>query len=318
MSSFHFIKYIFLNRYRKLTYKDSGPFYFFSFLYFLSLYQLYFWENPYSNKVILLMFFLQNISFLYRKDFSFLKKTIGVKKALFIVIIDLCLLSLFFLIITFFKSLFFLIIELLFIILIPFVLLLKKINTSSIHFFSSKDPLWINYIREKPWGLILLLIVYYIQFQALLIQNKGLFHVATCGSLLFVLNVYTENEHFFYLKISSKDIKKHLLYLLFINIKNTFYILVPSVLLITFYGIENFQSILIILSAVSLLFWMRYYFLKNNLSKNFFGLILTIVIAGFYNQEDKLAFFFLVGIMNVIFFKIIINKFVNFSNTKNQ
>lgn len=315
MNNFYIIKYIFLNRFRKLTYLDSGPFYFFGLLYLISIYQLYFLKSEYSDKLVLFMFFLQNISFLQREDFVFLRKQMSIKNALFIITIDLLLLSLPLLIFTFFKAPSFFLIEIIALLTLPLTLLLKRRNGFKINLFSSKDALWNSYIRKKPWSLLLLLVVYYVQFQALLIHNNGLFHVVTCGILLFTLNIYLEKEYFIYLKLSSKNLEKYLAYLLIINIKNIFYISIPSILILIFYGIENIYKFLLIVFSGSLLFWERYLFADKPILKNFIGLITIILVASIYNFEEKLSLILLVVILiNILLLKITPNRLTIFLN----
>ena len=141
MSSFHTLKYIFLNRYRKLTFSDSGPFYFFGIIYLVSIYQLLYWENEYSLYIILIIFLLQNISFLQRNDFSFYRKQMGAFRAILLIKTDLLLISLPILSVSACKNISLLLIEEFFLLILPCFLILRKKNSAFIKLFSSNDPL---------------------------------------------------------------------------------------------------------------------------------------------------------------------------------
>ncbi len=314
MINFYIFKYIFLNRYRRLTYLDSGPFYFFGLLYLVSLYQLCFWKSEFANWIILFISFLQNISFLQREDFPFFRKQKGLIRGISIIILDLLLLSLPLLLIAFFKDTSFFIVEILSILILPHILILKKRSRSFINIFSSKDALWSTYARKKPWGFALLLIMYYIEFQAVKINNYGLFYIASCGILLFTLNVYTEKESLIYLKLSDKNLKEHLLNLLLINIKHIFYVSIPSFLIVCFCGIENIVSILLISISGSLLFWIRYIYADNSFLKNFVGMIFIILIASIYNIQDRYFFFLFILLINVLFLNLTVKKLKSILN----
>jgi len=304
-SLYNILKYIFLNRYRQLTYLDSGRFYFFAIVYLIGILKLSTWENEYSASVIFVIFCLQNISFLQRNDFIFLKNRLGKFRALRIIIIDLFLLSIPLLFITSFKSFSFLLIEILLLITLPMLLTLKK-RSSSIGIFSSKDPLWSTYAKKKPWGFILLIIIYYVQYQALSIDNIGLFYVASCSILLFVLNIFSEDEYLIYLKISDKKLQKYLIGLLLTNLKNIIYISAPGLLLtILFLNITAFLSVLFVIFCASILFWTRFFF-NDNLIKNFFGLIVIILIASLYDI-NKLFLILPIILVNIILIKPVVH-----------
>jgi hypothetical protein len=305
MTSFYLLKYIYLNRFRKLTHSDSGPFYFFGILYLVSIYQIFLLEDQYSLYIVLTFFLLQNISFLQRDDFVFLRKQIGLNKSIFLVQIDLFLISILILCVSIVKFHYLFLIELFLIIALPYTLLLRKNSNTFIKTFSSKDPLWLTHIRKKPWELLILLMVYYVQYQGLIAKNIGLFNVALFAILYFMINVFSENEKLIYLKLSNKRLKNHITEILFLNLKNISYVFIPTLLIVPFFDFSLLLNIVLVIMSGSLILMTRYFFFNQQLNKNFIGIVIIIFFASLQSTVKYTYLFLLIFILNLLLISLI-------------
>lgn len=308
------IKYIYLNRYKRFTYSELSPFYFFLLIYSLGLYKIYTWESKESVYVTLVIFFMNTISLLQRDDFIFFKKQLGIFKTLIIMYIDVLLINIPLLFLTVTKSISFLVIEIGLIFTLPLFLLLRKVRFTAIPLFSSKDPLWLSYIRKKPWSLAFLIILYYVQYQGLIVDNIGLFNVASFGVLFFISNIFSEKEHLIYFKLSDKKIEKHLMDMLWINLKNYIVVLIPSILSVLILAFNHIIDLIPVVIGGSLVFWLRYFFYNNEFLRTLSSVFTIIFIIVIFSTINIGLYFLIIILLNVILAKLTFKRLTKFLN----
>lgn len=300
---------IYLNRFRKLTYGDSSPFYFLGIIYILGIWKLLNYDEIYSKILFVLFLFVQNIILLERNDFLLLKKQFGSIKSYLFIISDLVFLNFIVLLCLLFKGFF---MELLtvfaLIILMPLLLFLKKINY---HFklpFSVNDPLWVSFIRRKPWMFVILIVTYFVQYQGLENKNIGLFQIASFGISYFVSQIYTEKEKLVYLKFSKKKIKTHLLETLKSNIINTLYLSIPSVFLQIVYKTYPFEFLLQTIFSTSFIFWIRYLFYMNKIMQGIIYFALLFLIFYLQKEIPYIGYIVIVLFVNLLLYQLTYKK----------
>jgi hypothetical protein len=307
---------VYLHRFRKLIYRDSSLFYFLCLLYILGVWKLLTYNETYSKFIFVIFIFIQTIILLERNDFILLKKQLGLIKAYLFIFLDLFYFNLIVLLCILFKGFFnHFILSLVLLALMPLLLFLKKINY---HFklpFSTIDPLWINFIRRKPWILLILIIIYFIQYQGLENKNIGLFQITSFGIGYFVSQIYTEKEKLIYLKFSKKNIKIYLLESLKNNIINTLYISIPCLLLLVIYKISPIEFLFQIIFSTSFIFFIRYLFYRNNIIQGIFFFILLFLL--FYLQKEiSFVLYLIIGlIINVLLYKLSSEKLQKIINS---
>ncbi|CAA7392584.1 hypothetical protein [Chryseobacterium fistulae] len=306
---FRMLFLIYLNRFRKLTYGDSGPFYFLSFIYIIGLWKLIDYEEVYSKIIFIFFIFIQNTILLERNDFPFLKKQLGSIKSYLFIVLDLFFFNIIILFCILFKEFFIhFILSLALIFLMSLLLFLKKINY---HFklpFSTIDPLWINFIRRKPWALLILITTYFIQYQGLENKNSGLFYAASFGITYFVLQIYTDKEKLLYLKLSKKNIKIYLLESLKNNIINTLYLFLPSLLLQLNYRIFSFEFLFQIIFSISFAFYTRYLFYENKIMQGIIYFASLFLLFYLQKEISFTVYVIIIFFTNIILYKLTSEK----------
>ncbi|RMZ57930.1 hypothetical protein D1632_16605 [Chryseobacterium nematophagum] len=290
-------------------YGDSSRFYFLCLLYILGIWKLLTYSGFYSPLLFVFSTTIQTILLLERNDFILLKKQLGIIKSYLFIFLDLFFFNSIILLCILFKSLLYpFIFSSALLILSPLLLFLKKINYYFKLPFSTIDPLWINYIRRKPWILLILIVIYFVQYQALENKNIGLFEVSSFGIGYFVFQIYREKEKLIYLKFSKKKVKIYLLESLKSNIVNTLYISIPSLLLHILYKISPIEFIFQIIFSTSIIFFIRYLFYKNDIVQGITYFISIFVL--FYLQKEMTfaIYLIIVFIINILLYKLTSEK----------
>jgi hypothetical protein len=308
--------YIYKNRLRKITYGDSGPFYFLCFIYMVSTCQAIFYQGVYLKYLLISMDFFQNTLLLQRKDFLFLKKQLNSTIAYFLVFLDLIIFNLIILSLLLFKNLFsyfFLAIMLIF--SMPLLLFLKKINYYFKLPFSLIDPLWINYIRKKPWMILILIGTYSVQYISLEHTNIGLFDVSSFGIIYFISLIYTDKERLIYLKFSKIKIQNYLLKSIKSNVLNVIYLSIPSSILLIAYKVSPFEFLFQMFFSMSSVFWIRYLFYTNKIIQGIIYLIIIVLFIYLQKETTMIYYFFSVLFINIMLYSMTIKKLQQIINS---
>lgn len=300
---------VYLHRFRKLTYGDSSLFYFLALFYILGVWKLCTYNEVYSKFIFLFFIFIQTLILLDRDDFILLKKQLGAIKSYLFICLDIFCLSFLILLCILLKGFLPQFIFSLFLIgLMPLLLFLKKINYYFKLPFSTIDPLWINFIRRKPWMLLILILIYFIQYQGLENKNIGLFQIISFGIGYFISQIYTEKEKLIYLKFSKKNIKTYLLESLKSNIINTFYLSIPSVLLLVIYKISPVEFIFQVIFSTSFIYFTRYLFYRNTILQGLFFFIQLLLLFYLQKEISFIIYLIIALLMNMVLYKLASKK----------
>lgn len=312
MSCFLKILYfIYLNKFRKLTYGDSSKFYILFVFYLFSIYQIGFGNFSYGKYILLILVFFQGISETSRNDFIILKKNLGIGKTYLVFLLDLFLFNLLALIALFNQSLNYAAIAIFCLFLFPTLLFFRKASSKIWLPFSIRNPIWLITIRQKPWLLLILILGYYIQYQALLVSNTNLFFVACTLLPIYLMIMFQEqNEKFLFFKFLQFSKTKYLLKSLKVNVKNILFLLIPTLILMIVFQYYSFEKLLLVILTALFFVSLKYIFYNNSLLKNIFSMILIGV--SIYVQITLNWFYSLtiLTLINVILFKISNRNFV--------
>ena len=265
--------FIYLDRYRKLTYGDSSKFYVFIFFYVVTLYQCVYSNFEFIKYFLLWLVFFQSSIIMNRNDYLLLKTNLGGYKTYFIIVLDLILINLLVLIILPTKNVLFLFISIFCIVVYPLILNFRKINNKTPLPFSTHDPIWIIYIRQKPWMIIILIIGYYIQFQALKNGNKNLFIISCYAVPFYVMNMFQEmREKFIFFKFIKNSPTNHINSMIRAGFLNTIYFLIPTAIIIFYNGAYFFEVILLMIPVCVFFVPLKYIFAHNVILHNIFSI----------------------------------------------
>lgn len=315
-SIFNLLYLIYLNRYRRLAYKDESRFYVLLLIHIIGYYQLWTIDFEYKKIGIYIFLLLQSVNLLQRNDYKFLKKQIGSFYTHLLVSIDIMVFNLPLVSYMLYYSILDFTIIISILLLLPSILCLKKTNLHSIKIFHIVDPLWISHIRTKIWEYLLLIVSLYIQYQGIINYNEGLHLAGLCIIYFIVAQIYSEKESLYFYKFSKLSSDNILLNLFRYNILHYVYILLPSLLIVMLsYSHKYLFNIVYFFVSIPFLFWIRYIYINNDLLKNI--IIFVLIFALIYNRlSDKYPIYiiFIIIIINTILYKFSKNKFSTLIN----
>lgn len=308
---FNLLYLIYVNRYRKLTYKDESKFYILLFIYGIGFYQLWVKDFEYKEMFFYILIITQTTNVLQRRDYKLLKKQIGYFYTHILVFIDILIFNLPLIGYFLYSSIFHLMIIIGGLLFTPLILNIPKIKSSHLRLFRITDPLWSSHIRTKPWEYILLFFSLFLQYQGIINENEGL-HLAGLYIIYFLIHqVYSEKESLYFYKFSKISYSTILLNLFKNNILYYLYLLAPSLLMILFYySVSYVINVIYFFISALLLFWIRYIFFRNNLLKSVVVFILMfMLISNRLTSDFPIHIIILVGVLNLILYRIAKVKF---------
>jgi hypothetical protein len=299
------IYFIYLNKFRKFTYGDSSKFYILLLIYLISVYQIGFGKLVFGKYILLILVIFQSISETSRNDFTILKKNLGISKTYLVFVFDLVLFNTIALIALANQSLKYFTIAALCVFLFPFFLFFKRASSKIWLPFSTKSPLWLITIRQKPWLLFILFFGYYIQYEALMVSNFNLFLVACNLIPIYLLVMYQEqNEKFLFFKFIGFSKTQYLLNDFKNNVKNVLFLLLPTLILMfifQFYSIE--KLVLIVLTSIFSVS-LKYIFYDNSLLKSILSMMLLAISIACQITLNCFSAISILLLINLILFKI--------------
>lgn len=296
------IKYIYLNRYRKLSYKDKSILIIFPILLF-SIIRTYKMNNDiYSFSCFTIFLFIQNIYIYKREDLNFLK--INSKSYIFIILIDYLLINSPLIFISYLyqipSEILLISIPIIFIFFIFSINNISlKINNISLNTYSI-NPLINSFFRKYPIIYIVIFIIYIISYFAITENNMNLLKISL--SLIIYCITYSINipENLIFLKFSEISIDKYLLKM--INSYISLYlklVFIPIFFYIVFYFQLNIIYDIIISTFIITIIYLLKYIINNVIMKS----IIDFITLGFIFIEMKFYFILIFMIILYIFYK---------------
>lgn len=309
------LKIIYTNRLRELTFKDSSAFYVPLIIFLFAIYKIFIGEFPSFPMLNLTPYFIILCSFTFsafinnRKDLNLLKLLFNNNIIFLICSIDLFLVNSLLIIVSIKERDSFSLYSIIGIILL-FTFYRSRINTTV--FKSFLQPLSVllkTQLRKNKYVYILLIVLYYLVYQGLIVDNRNLYIIAVVSLISILFDITSKNEkivYFIFSKYTNKEyIIKNELSFIYDSLKFIIPIIIGTIIFNPVYILDVLISLLVIPSIYPLKYIYFNKKLKLAISTGFITLLVIFLLIDTYDKYISITILILFNyILHNIAFKL--------------